>query len=92
MTDQIEEQEMEAEALAAIFDSAFEVISSTPPMQWSVKLRPVDCEGDEEADEAENHVAVMLNVTVPEAYPEVLPNLDIAVLKVCGSVSKTFML
>jgi len=81
MADQIEEQEMEAEALAAIFDSAFEVISSTPPMQWSVKLRPVDCEGDEEADEAENHVAVMLNITVPESYPEVLPNLDIVVLK-----------
>lgn len=81
MADHIEEQEMEAEALAAIFDTAFEVISPTPPMQWNVKLRPVDCEGDEEADEAENHVAVMLNVTVPESYPEVLPELDITVLK-----------
>ena len=82
MADHVEEQEMEAEALAAIFDTAFEVISSKPPMKWNVKLRPIDCEGDEEADEAENHVAVMLNVTVPESYPEVLPELDIVVLKV----------
>ena len=82
MSDHIEEQEMEAEALEAIFDAAFEPISSTPPFQWSVKLVPVDCGGDEEEEEKENHVAVKLLATIPAEYPECLPVLDIEVIKV----------
>ena len=79
----MEEQEMEAEALEAIFDTSFEVISSTQPFEWSVKLLPVDCGGDEEEENAQNHVGVKLMATIPEHYPETLPKLDIIVLKVC---------
>jgi hypothetical protein len=82
MSDQIEEQEMEAEALQAIFDTSFEVLSSTQPFQWSVRLLPVDCGGDEEEEKFQNHVAVKLVATIPETYPEEsLPELDIIVLK-----------
>lgn len=82
MSDQIEEQEMEAEALQAIFDTSFEVLSSTQPFQWSVRLLPVDCGGDEEEEKVQNHVAVKLVATIPETYPEEsLPELDIIVLK-----------
>lgn len=77
----MEEQEMEAEALEAIFDTSFEVLSSTQPFEWSVKLLPVDCGGDEEEENAQNHVGVKLMATIPEHYPETLPKLDIIVLK-----------
>eukprot|EP00542_Grammatophora_oceanica_P010990 CAMPEP_0194051576 /NCGR_PEP_ID=MMETSP0009_2-20130614/41203_1 /TAXON_ID=210454 /ORGANISM="Grammatophora oceanica, Strain CCMP 410" /LENGTH=51 /DNA_ID=CAMNT_0038698721 /DNA_START=14 /DNA_END=165 /DNA_ORIENTATION=- len=41
MSDQIEEQEMEAEALEAIYESAFEVVAGdVQPFQWSVTLWP----------------------------------------------------
>jgi len=82
MSDQTEEQEMEAEALEAIFDTSFEIISSTQPFQWSIKLLPVDCGGDEEEENDQNHVAVKLIAKIPETYPEEsLPELDIIVLK-----------
>ena len=84
MSDHCEEQEMEAEALAAIFDTAFETISDTQPFQWSVKLVPVDCGGDEEEENRENHVAVKLLCTIPMDYPESLPTLDLEILKVRG--------
>lgn len=82
MSDHCEEQEMEAEALAAIFDTSFEVISSSQPFEWSVKLVPVDCGGDEEEEEKQNHVAVKLISKIPLDYPEEsLPELDIEVIK-----------
>eukprot|EP00978_Attheya_sp_CCMP212_P047016 scaffold421188_cov47-Attheya_sp.AAC.6 len=81
MSDHCEEQEMEAEALAAIFDTAFETISDTQPFQWSVKLVPVDCGGDEEEENRENHVGVKLLATIPLDYPESLPTLDLEILK-----------
>mmetsp|Transcript_60552 Transcript_60552/g.89840 ORF Transcript_60552/g.89840 Transcript_60552/m.89840 type:complete len:129 (+) Transcript_60552:87-473(+) len=93
MSDHCEEQEMEAEALAAIFDTSFEVISSSQPFEWSVKLVPVDCGGDEEEEEKQNHVAVKLISKIPLDYPEEsLPELDIEVIKVCaGSGTEYFV-
>ncbi|KAL7515867.1 hypothetical protein ACHAWX_000941, partial [Stephanocyclus meneghinianus] len=83
MSDQhLEEQEMEAEALSAIFDTAFEIRSSSQPFVWAVKLVPVDCGGDEEDEEAANHVMVKLVVNVPLDYPEVsLPVMDLEIIK-----------
>jgi len=83
MSDQCEEQEMEAEALEAIFDTAYEPRSSTQPFVWTVKLLPVDCGGDEEEEEAANHVMVKLVATIPLTYPDEgsLPSLDIEILK-----------
>jgi len=81
MSDHLEEQEMEAEALTAIFDSAFEIISDTPPFKWSVKLLPIDCGGDEEEEEKVNHVAVKLMATIPELYPDEKADLDIEIIK-----------
>lgn len=82
MSDHCEEQEMEAEALAAIFDVAFEIIKDQQPFQWSVRLLPVDCGGDTEQEEAENFVAIKLLATIPLDYPETsLPELDIEILK-----------
>ncbi|KAL7546700.1 hypothetical protein ACHAWF_010030 [Thalassiosira exigua] len=80
-----EEQEMEAEALAAIFDTAFETRSSEQPFVWAVKLVPVDCGGDDaDEEEAANHVMVKLVAQIPYEYPEetaALPQLDLEILK-----------
>jgi hypothetical protein len=82
MSDHLEEQEMEAEALSAIFDTAFEIRSSTQPFTWAVKLVPIDCGGDEEEEEAANHVMVKLVVNVPLDYPEVSsPQMDLEIVK-----------
>lgn len=77
-----EEQEMEAEALQAIFDTAFEVRSSEQPFEWAVKLVPVDCGGDPDEEEKSNHVAVKLLAHIPLEYPEEsLPRFDLEILK-----------
>lgn len=77
-----EEQEMEAEALEAIFDTAFEIRSADQPFVWAVKLVPVDCGGDADEEEAANHVMVNLVAEIPHAYPEeTLPKLDLEILK-----------
>jgi len=81
MSDQCEEQEMEAEALAAIFDAAFEARSSEQPFSWAIRLVPIDCGGDEEEEAKENHVAAKVLATIPLNYPESLPELDIEILK-----------
>lgn len=82
MSDQCEEQEMEAEALEAIFDTAFEIRSSNQPFVWAVKLVPIDCGGDADEEEAANHVMVNLVATVPLNYPEDnLPELDLEIIK-----------
>jgi len=83
MSDHLEEQEMEAEALAAIFPDAFEIRSSTQPFVWSVKLVPVDTGGELEEEEKQNYVGVRLVATLPLTYPEEEgPELDIEVIKV----------
>jgi len=90
MSDHQEEQEMEAEALEAIFMDAFEVRSPSQPFVWSVKLMPVDCGGDEEEENRENHVMVNLIATIPLTYPEeTLPELDIEVVKGLSKDNKT---
>lgn len=77
MSDHCEEQEMEAEALAAIFDTAFEIQSDTQPFEWTVKLLPIEGGSDEE-----NHVGITLVANIPLDYPEVsLPELDIQINK-----------
>jgi len=81
MSDHCEEQEMEAEALAAIFDTAFEIIDEVQPFKWSIKLLPVDCGGDEDEEAAQNHVGIKLIATIPLEYPEILPQLDIEIIK-----------
>ena len=82
MSDHREEQEMEAEALEAIFDTAYENRSSDQPFIWAVKLVPVDCGGDEEEEEAANHVMVNIVATIPLNYPEEsLPELDLEIVK-----------
>eukprot|EP00549_Striatella_unipunctata_P002229 CAMPEP_0118689328 /NCGR_PEP_ID=MMETSP0800-20121206/9430_1 /TAXON_ID=210618 ORGANISM="Striatella unipunctata, Strain CCMP2910" /NCGR_SAMPLE_ID=MMETSP0800 /ASSEMBLY_ACC=CAM_ASM_000638 /LENGTH=298 /DNA_ID=CAMNT_0006586717 /DNA_START=98 /DNA_END=994 /DNA_ORIENTATION=+ len=78
----LEEQEMEAEALTAIFDTAFEIVSDTQPFVWRVKLLPVDCAGDEEEESRQNHVGVVLQATIPLDYPEESgPQLEIEIIK-----------
>jgi hypothetical protein len=79
----MEEQEMEAEALSAIFDTAFTIRHSAQPFQWSIKLLPVDCGTDDIVEmETANHVMVNLVATIPYDYPEnSLPELDIEIIK-----------
>lgn len=71
---------MEAEALEAIFDTAFTVVNESQPFVWSVRILPVDCGGDEAEELAENHVAVKLVATIPPNYPEECgPDLDVEI-------------
>lgn len=77
--DHTEEQELEAEALTAIFDTSFEIISQSPN-HWKITLFPVDCSDETESEEA-NHVGCKLVVNLPEDYPESSPNLDIELIK-----------
>jgi hypothetical protein len=78
MTDHAEEQEMEAEAMTAIFDSHFEVMDTK---QWKITIYPETGTTDEQELETLNHVGCTLLVTLPETYPEVVPQLDIEILK-----------
>jgi RWD domain len=98
MTDHAEEQEMEAEAMAAIFDTNFEIISvdqnnnddSTNDHHnrtvWRITIFPETGTTDEQELETLNHVACRLLVTLPETYPEILPDLDVEIVK--GLVSE----
>jgi len=78
----LEEQEMEAEALSAIFPDSIEIRSSSQPFVWAIKLVPIDTGGDVDLEERQNHVAVRLVATIPLNYPEEIgPELDIEILK-----------
>ena len=81
--DLCEEQEMEAEALAAIFDDCLEIISSEQPFEWAVSLWPEQHAADEDDDDApQNFVGIKVIAKIPLTYPEEsLPNLSIKVLK-----------
>mmetsp|Transcript_3076 Transcript_3076/g.8466 ORF Transcript_3076/g.8466 Transcript_3076/m.8466 type:complete len:304 (+) Transcript_3076:355-1266(+) len=78
-----EEQEMEAEALSAIFDDCLEIISSTQPFEWAIDLYPEQLAADEEDEDApQNHVGVKVVAKIPLTYPEdELPEFSIRVLK-----------
>ena len=77
MSDHCEEQEMEQEALAAIFDDALEVVSGSQPFEWAVSIWP-----EQHAEPEENHVGIRLISKIPLDYPEVsLPEFDIELLK-----------
>jgi RWD domain len=78
MTDHAEEQEMEAEAMSAIFDTNFEVIDHN---QWRITIYPETGTTDEQELEHLNNVGCRLLVTLPETYPEDLPQLDIEIVK-----------
>jgi RWD domain len=77
MSDQKEEQLMEAEALEAIFESSFEIVEgSTQPFVWRVTLWP------EATTDEVNHVGVAVTLTLPEAYPDgALPECEVSILK-----------
>ena len=88
MSDQCEEQEMEAEALAAIFDDCLEVVSDAQPFVWSISIWP-----EQHSEEEENHVGVKLIATIPLDYPESsFPNFDLEVLKGLTDEHKTELL
>jgi len=76
MSDHCEEQEMEQEALEAIFDDALEVVSGEQPFKWAVSIWP------EQHSPDENHVGIKLISSIPLDYPEVsLPEFEIELLK-----------
>ena len=77
MGDHCEEQEMEAEALTAIFDDCLEVVSDSQPFQWAITLYPEQ----HSSDDQENHVGIKVLATIPLDYPESLPNIEIELLK-----------
>jgi hypothetical protein len=81
MSEHEEEQEMEAEALQAIFENSFEKINHNQPYKWAVKLIPIDCGGDEYEEDLQNFVGIRLLATIPFNYPEVSPELEIEILK-----------
>lgn len=76
-----EEQEMEAEALAAIFDTSFEVISPNPPLEWGIRLWPEQETGGDDGDA--NHVGIRLLVKLPPTYPDEgsAPKFTVEILK-----------
>ena len=85
MTDHAEEQEMEAEALTAIFDTHFAVVDSQADQpEWTIDLYPEQA-GDEEELQSLNHVAIQLKIQLPATYPGEedadLPVLKVSVLK-----------
>jgi len=77
MTDHAEEQEMEAEALEAIFDTLF--TNDSTNHKWTIDVYPET--GDPSELDDLNHVACRLVVTLPETYPEALPDLQINIIK-----------
>mmetsp|Transcript_14080 Transcript_14080/g.26456 ORF Transcript_14080/g.26456 Transcript_14080/m.26456 type:complete len:339 (-) Transcript_14080:1888-2904(-) len=92
--DHLEEQQLEAEALAAIFDTYFEIKSSSPPdetNQWEITLFPIDTLDPDESLEI-NHVGCKLLINLPANYPEVLPQLDIDIIRGLGPDHKDTLL
>jgi RWD domain len=81
MSDQQEEQEMEAEALTAIFDSHFSIIQGDcMPFVWKIVLWPE--QQQQQDDQGDNHVGIELQVTLPTSYPDTgLPECHIDILK-----------
>mmetsp|Transcript_28431 Transcript_28431/g.41846 ORF Transcript_28431/g.41846 Transcript_28431/m.41846 type:complete len:293 (-) Transcript_28431:147-1025(-) len=77
MSDHCEEQEMEQEALEAIYMEDFEALNGTQPFKWAISLVPHNDEGSDEA----NHVALRLLVDVPLDYPDVKPTLNLELVK-----------
>jgi RWD domain len=75
--DHAEEQAMEAEALAAIFDAQFVV---TDDGQWTIAIYPEQGDDPTSLDQL-NHVGCRLVVTLPATYPEVAPQLQIDIIK-----------
>jgi RWD domain len=76
MTDHAEEQEMEAEALTAIFDQHFNIVNKA---SWTLDIYPET--GDPSELDQLNHVACRLHVQLPSDYPETLPELTVKVIK-----------
>jgi hypothetical protein len=82
-----EEQEMEAEALTAIFDDCMEIKKHSPPFEWAITLWPERQDADDEDEEgpanaAVNHVGIRVLATIPLNYPESsLPEFKIEILK-----------
>jgi RWD domain len=83
MTDHAEEQEMEAEAMAAIFDTNFEVVETTETKDrvWRITIYPEAGTTDVQELESLNHVGCRLVVTLPETYPEIVPEIRIEIVK-----------
>mmetsp|Transcript_25899 Transcript_25899/g.71305 ORF Transcript_25899/g.71305 Transcript_25899/m.71305 type:complete len:316 (+) Transcript_25899:104-1051(+) len=82
MTDHAEEQEMEAEALAAIFDHHFVVLEPNEEgrPQWTVDIYPETASDETELQEL-NHVAIQLHITLPETYPDDEPAVRVDIVK-----------
>lgn len=81
-----EEQEMEAEALTAIFDDCMEIQKDSQPFEWAITLWPEQhTEGDDDGgndSSPTNHVGIQVVATIPLDYPEVsLPEMKIEILK-----------
>jgi hypothetical protein len=77
-----EEQEMEAEALTAIFDDCMEIISDSQPFEWAIRLWPEQHADQDDVDAPQNHVGIRIVAKLPSDYPEEsLPELKIEVLK-----------
>ena len=83
MTDHTEEQEMEAEAMAAIFDTNFEVVETTDTEArvWRIIIYPEAGTTDIQELESLNHVGCRIVVTLPETYPEIVPDIRIEIVK-----------
>lgn len=77
MADHAEEQEMEEEALEAIYDTHFEKVASS---KWSLDIYPES--GDPSDLDELNHVAVRLLIDLPADYPELsVPSLQVEIIK-----------
>jgi hypothetical protein len=81
--DHCEEQEMEAEALTAIFDECMEIRSSTQPFEWAITLWPEQHQDGDSTNEIENHVGIKVKAIIPLSYPDESspPQLSIDVVK-----------
>lgn len=73
-----EEQELECQALEAIFDTNFNKVSNN---EWTIDLYPNHNDDNDTSNEP-NHVGCQLHVILPIDYPEIsLPIISIRVLK-----------
>jgi len=78
----IEEQDMEAEALGAIFDTQFHIEKSDPPFVWRIELFPHATSDEDDMGET-NWVGVSLRISIPLEYPEgdIIPDYMVEVIK-----------
>ena len=72
----IEEQQLEVDALTSIYPEEFEFVNDNPPFSFKIYLKSqsVDCHPDDDPDAYATSLTMLVNL--PDGYPQKSPNIE----------------